>query len=88
MANNKSAAKAARQATKRKAVNDSRRSAIRTAVRKVEEAVATGNAAAAAAAMRDAEPKLRRGADKGVVSKNAVSRKVSRLAKKVKAIAK
>jgi small subunit ribosomal protein S20 len=88
MANTKSAAKAARQATKRQAINDSRKSAVRTAVRKVEEAVAKGDAKAAAVAMQSAEPQLRRAGVKGVVSKNAVSRKVSRLTKKIKALAK
>jgi small subunit ribosomal protein S20 len=88
MANTKSAAKAARQATKRNAINSARKSAVRTAIRKVEEAVAKGDSAAAAVAMKSAEPQLRRAGDKGVVSKNAVSRKVSRLTKKIKAIAK
>jgi small subunit ribosomal protein S20 len=88
MANTKSAAKAARQANKRQAINDARKSAVRTAVRKVEEAVAKGDLTAATAAMKSAEPQLRRAGGKGVVSKNAVSRKVSRLTKKIKAIAK
>jgi small subunit ribosomal protein S20 len=88
MANTKSAAKAARQANKRQAINDARKSAVRTAVRKVEEAVAKGDAKTAAAAMKLAEPQLRRAGGKGVVSKNAVSRKVSRLTKKIKAISK
>jgi small subunit ribosomal protein S20 len=88
MANTKSAAKAARQANKRQAINNARKSAVRTAVRKVEEAVAKGDGAAAVAAMKSAEPQLRRAGTKGVVSKNAVSRKVSRLTKKIKAISK
>lgn len=88
MANTKSAEKAARQATKRQAINSARKSAVRSAVRKVEEAVASGNSTAAVAAMKSAEPQLRRAGDKGVVSKNAVSRKVSRLTKKIKALSK
>jgi small subunit ribosomal protein S20 len=88
MANTKSAAKASKQARKRQAVNSSRKSAIRTAVRKVEEAVAKGDQKAAIAAMQAAEPQLRRGANKGVIHKNTVSRNVSRLTRKVKALGK
>lgn len=88
MANTKSAEKAARQATKRQAINSARKSAVRTAVRKVEEAIAAGNSKDAISAMKSAEPQLRRAGAKGVVSKNAVSRKVSRLTKKIKSISK
>jgi len=87
MANTKSAQKAARQTIRRTAVNKSRRSEMRTFVRKVEEALAAKDAQAAAAALNDAQPKLARAAQKGIVQKNAASRKISRLAKRVKALA-
>ncbi|RBP08667.1 SSU ribosomal protein S20P [Roseiarcus fermentans] len=87
MANTKSAQKAARQTIRRTAVNKSRRSEMRTYVRKVEEALASKDPNAAAEALRAAEPKLARAAQKGIVHKNAASRKISRLAKRVKALA-
>jgi small subunit ribosomal protein S20 len=87
MANTKSAKKAARQTLRRTEVNKARRSQMRTAVRKVEEALAAGDAAAAAAALKLAEPALMRAAQKGVAHKNTASRKVSRLATRVKALA-
>jgi len=59
---------------------------MRTHVRKVEEAIASGNAAAAAEALKNAQPELMRAAQKGVLHKNTASRKVSRLAARVKAI--
>jgi small subunit ribosomal protein S20 len=87
MANTKSAKKAVRKIEGRTAVNKSRRSEMRTYVRKVEEAIAAKDASAAAAALHDAEPKLARAAQKGIVHKNAASRKISRLTKRVKALA-
>lgn len=86
MANTKSAKKAARQAVRKTEVNKSRRSRTRTAVRKVEEAIASGNAEAAALALRGAEPEMMRAARAGVLHKNTASRKVSRLARAIKAI--
>jgi small subunit ribosomal protein S20 len=86
MANTSSAKKAARQATRRTLVNKARKSRMRTFVRKVEEALSSGDQAAAAAALRVAEPELMRAAQKGVVHKNAASRKVSRLAARVRAL--
>jgi len=86
MANTKSAKKAARVAIRRTAINKNRLSRIRTYVRKVEEAIATGNQAAAAEALKAAQPELMRGAQKGVLHKNTVSRKVSRLSARVKAL--
>jgi small subunit ribosomal protein S20 len=59
---------------------------MRTEVRKVEEAIASGNAAAAAEALRKAQPELMRAAQKGVLHKNTASRKVGRLAARVKAL--
>lgn len=86
MANTPSAKKAARKIARRTAVNKSRRSRVRTFVRKVEEALASGDAAAAAAALRDAQPELQRAASKGVLHRNTASRKISRLASRVKAL--
>jgi small subunit ribosomal protein S20 len=86
MANTKSAKKATRAAARRNEVNTNRMSRIRSSVRKVEEALAAGNQAAAQAALKAAQPELMRGAQKGVLHKNAASRKVSRLASRVKAL--
>ena len=87
MANTKSAKKAQRQATRRTAVNKSRRSAMRSTVRKVEEAIASGDKTAAVAALKVAEPSLVRTAQKGVLHPRTASRKVSRLTQRVKAMA-
>jgi small subunit ribosomal protein S20 len=87
MANTKSAQKAVRKIARRTAVNKSRRSQMRTYVRKVEDAIAAKDADAAAAALRGAEPLIARAAQKGILHKNAASRKISRLAKRVKALA-
>jgi small subunit ribosomal protein S20 len=86
MANTKSAKKAARQAVRRTEVNKARRTRVRGYVRKVEEAIATGDQAAARAALQAAQPELMRGAQKDVIHKNAASRKVSRLSKRVKSM--
>ncbi|MCP4317679.1 MAG: 30S ribosomal protein S20 [Hyphomicrobiales bacterium] len=86
MANTASAKKATRKIAKRTEVNKTRRSRVRNFVRKVEEAIATGDQAAAAEALKQAQPELMRAATKGVVHRNTASRKVSRLAKRVKAI--
>jgi small subunit ribosomal protein S20 len=86
MANTKSAKKATRVASRRTVINKNRVSRIRSTVRKVEEAIASGDQAAAAAALQAAQPELMRGAQKGVIHKNAASRKVSRLTGRVKAM--
>lgn len=86
MANTKSAKKAARQTTRRTAVNKARRSHMRSSVRKVEEAIASGNKEAAQAALREAEPIIMRTAQKGMTHHKTASRKVSRLAKRVGAM--
>ena len=83
MANTKSAKKAARQIARRTVINKSRRSRVRTAVRKVEEAISAGDRGKALAAMADAEPALIRAAQKGIVHRNAAQRKVSRLAHRI-----
>ena len=87
MANTAQSKKRARQSDARYAVNKARRSRIRTFLRKVEEALTSGNSDAAAAALKAAQPELARGVSKGVLHKNTVARKMSRLASRVKAVA-
>ena len=87
MANTKSAQKAVRKIARRTLVNKMRRSQMLTEVRKVEEALDAKDGAAAAEALRAAEPVLARAAQKGIVHRNAASRKISRLTKRVKALA-
>jgi small subunit ribosomal protein S20 len=84
MANTPQSQKRARQAERRFAVNKARRSRIRTHLRRVEEAIASGDQTAAAAALKEAQPELMRGVTKGVLHKNTASRKMSRLAARVK----
>ena len=67
-------------------MNKARRSRIRTFLRKVEEAIASGDKAVAAAALQAAQPEMMRGVTKGVLHKNTVARKISRLAARVKAL--
>ena len=87
MANTTSAKKAARKALRRTAINKSRHTQMKSHVRTVEEAIAGGNHTAAVAALKAAEPVLVRTAQKGVIHKKTASRKVSRLAARVKALA-
>ena len=87
MPNTSQSKKRARQADARYDVNKARRSRIRTFLRKVEEAIASGDQAVAAEALRIAQPELARGVTKGVLHKNTVSRKISRLSSRVKALA-
>ena len=86
MANTPQSKKRARQTERRTAVNKARRSRIRTFLRKVEEAIASGDGKQAAEALRAAQPELMRGVSKGVYHQNTVSRKMSRLSARVKAI--
>lgn len=86
MANSPQAKKRARQNDRRTAVNKARRSRIRTHLRLVEEAIASGDKDSAAAALRQAQPELMRGVTKGVFHKNTASRKMSRLNARVKAL--
>ncbi|MGB1388333.1 MAG: 30S ribosomal protein S20 [Paracoccaceae bacterium] len=86
MANSPQSKKRARQNEKRFAVNKARRSRIRTFLRKVEEAIASGDKDAASAALRAAQPEMMRGVSKGVLHKNTVARKMSRLSARVKAL--
>jgi small subunit ribosomal protein S20 len=86
MANTKSAKKMVRKIARRTEVNKSRRSRVRTYVRKVEEAIASGDKEKAGAALKAAEPEIMRAVTKGVLPKNTASRKVSRLSARVKAV--
>jgi small subunit ribosomal protein S20 len=86
MANSPSSKKRALQAERRAEINKARRSRMRTFIRKVEEAIASGDKAAAGEALRAAQPEIMSGVSKGIVHKNTASRKVSRLAGRVKAL--
>ncbi len=87
MANTPQSKKRARQNERRAAVNKARKSRIRTFLRKVEEAIASGDKGAASTALQSAQPELMRGVTKGILHKNTAARKMSRLASRVKAIA-
>ncbi len=87
MANTSSAKKNVRKMARKTAVNKARRSAVRTFLRRVEEAITAGDKTAATAALQLAEPALMRAVSRGVFHKNTASRKISRLSKRVKAIA-
>ena len=87
MANHKSAKKRIIRNENRSRINSARVSRIRTFVKKVEAAIASGNADTAREALRAAQPELQRGVSRGVLHKNTVSRKISRLAARVKALA-
>ena len=86
MANSPQSEKRARQADRRYAINKARRSRIRTFIRKVEEAIASGDKEAATAALRAAQPELMRGVTKGIFHKNTAARKMSRLSARVKVL--
>jgi small subunit ribosomal protein S20 len=86
MANTKSAAKAARQMVRRTEINKARRTRLKSEVRKVEEAIASGKKSEAQAALKSAAPALMRTAQKGVIHKKTASRKISRLTARVKSL--
>lgn len=86
MANNPSATKRIRQTARRTERNHARKSRVRTFVKKVELALASGDQAAAREALRQAQPEMQRGVGKGVLHLNTVARKLSRLSKRVKAL--
>ena len=86
MANTPQAKKRARQNEARFEINKEHRSRIRTFLRKIEEAIESGDKEASVAALRAAQPELMRGVTKGVFHKNTASRKMSRLASRVKAL--
>ena len=83
MPNIDSAKKRVRRTRKRTAINHARKTRIRSSIRKVEEAIARGDATGARDALAAAEPEIMRGVTKGVLHRNAGSRKVSRLSKRV-----
>lgn len=87
MANTASAKRAVRVIARRTAVNKARRSQVRSTLRKVEDAIAAGDKAAAQTAVKAAEPAMMRAVSKGVFHKNTAARKISRLNKRVKAMA-
>ena len=87
MANTTSAKKAARKAARRTEINKGRRTRMKSELRKVDEAIASGDKAAAVAALAVAEPILVRTAQKGVIHKRTASRRVSRLTARVNAMA-
>ena len=87
MANTPSAKKAVRKIARRTATNKVPRSRMRSFIRRVEEAIASGDKEAARAALREAQPQIMKAASKGIVHKNTASRKVSRLTHRVEALA-
>lgn len=87
MANNPSARKRIRQNERRRVINASRMSRMRTFIKSVEKAILSGDKSAADAAFRAAQPEMQRAAGKGVVSRNTVSRKLSRLSARIKSLA-
>jgi small subunit ribosomal protein S20 len=87
MANTASARKRIRQTVRRTERNRARKSRVRSFVRKVEQAISAGDKSAAAEALRNAQPEMQRAASKGVAHANTVSRKLSRLSARIKAIA-
>ncbi len=86
MAHHASAKKRIRQTETRTARNRARRSRIRTFLKKVEMAIASGDGGAAQEALKAAQPEIHRGVTKGVLHKNMAARKISRLAHRVKAL--
>jgi len=86
MANSPQARKRIRQAARRTEINTARRSRMRTFIRKVEEAIASGDSDAAKTALQAAQPEIMRSAVKGIIHRNTASRKVSRLTARVKAL--
>lgn len=86
MAHHKSAEKRIRQTPKRTQRNRARVSRIKTEVKKAETAIASGDKAAALAALKSAQPEMQRGVSKGVMHRNTVARKISRLTKRLKAL--
>lgn len=86
MANTKSAKKMVRKIQRRTAVNTARRSRMRTFIRRVEQAIASGDKQAAQTALKEAQPEIMRAASKGVIHKNTSARKISRLSARIKAL--
>jgi small subunit ribosomal protein S20 len=87
MANHKSAKKRIRRNEAFKEINSNRRGRIRTFIKKVEAAIESGDAAGAREALKVAQPEMHRGVTRGVFHRNTISRKLSRLSARIKAIA-
>lgn len=87
MANHASAKKRVRRNERRALINQNRRSRIRTFVKKVEAEISAGNAKGAAEALKQAQPEMYKGIAKGILHKNTVARKLSRLSARIKALA-
>ena len=87
MANTPQSKKRARQNERKLEVNKARRSRIRTFLKKVEEAITSGDKTSAASALKSAQPELMRGVTKGVYKKNTAARKMSRLSARIKSLA-
>lgn len=87
MAHHKSAKKRIRQTERRTAINRARTSRVRSYIKKVETAIATGDKTAAETALREAQPEIHRGATRGVLHRNAAARKLSRLSARIKKLA-
>ncbi|HLW28911.1 MAG TPA: 30S ribosomal protein S20 [Kiloniellales bacterium] len=87
MANHKSAEKRIRRNAERAAINGARRGRIRTFVKKVELAIASGDQDAAKSALQAAQPEIHRGVTKGVLHRNTAARKLSRLSGRIRAMA-
>ncbi len=86
MAHHSSAKKRIRRNARREVINGARVGRVRTFVKRVETAIASGDKSAAQAALKSAQPEMHRGVSKGVVHKNTVSRKLSRLSARIKAL--
>ena len=86
MANTKSAKKMVRKIARRTAINKSRRTGMRSLVRKVEEAISSGDKAAGSTALKSAEPVIARAGQVGIIHRNTAARKISRLSKRVAAL--
>ncbi len=86
MANHASARKRVRRNDRRAEINTTRRSRIRTFIKQVEEAISSGDAKAAKVALAAAQPEMQRGAAKGIMHKNTMARKISRLSARIKAL--
>ena len=86
MAHHKSAKKRIRRNERRQDVNRARVSRLRTFTRKTEAAIASGDKTAAASALREMQPVLHSAVTKGVIHRNTVARKLSRLSARIKAL--
>ena len=86
MANTTSAKKATRKIARRTAINKSRRTNMRTNMRRLEEAIAAGDKAAAQEVFKEVQPIVMKSASKGIIHKNTAARKISRLSARVKAL--